>query len=99
MSGVLRFLTQASRTARRFSSSSTAFLPDCPFQPTTLQSILPVVNSDTAADVGWRSKQDRAEILSGVRRGQTLGSPISLQIRNRRLDELAAHDERRGEPA
>jgi len=28
-------------------------------------------------------EQDRAEILSGVRRGQTLGSPISLQIRNR----------------
>jgi chorismate synthase len=28
-------------------------------------------------------ESDRAEILSGVRRGQTLGSPISLQIRNR----------------
>ena len=28
-------------------------------------------------------EQDRAEILSGVRRGQTLGSPISLEIRNR----------------
>jgi chorismate synthase len=26
---------------------------------------------------------DRAEILSGVRRGQTLGSPIALQIRNK----------------
>jgi chorismate synthase len=28
-------------------------------------------------------EQDRAEILSGVRRGQTLGSPIALQITNR----------------
>lgn len=30
-----------------------------------------------------RIESDRAEILSGVRHGQTLGSPISLQIRNR----------------
>jgi chorismate synthase len=28
-------------------------------------------------------EQDRAEILSGVRRGQTMGSPIALVIRNR----------------
>src|SRR3989304_840005 len=28
-------------------------------------------------------EQDRAEILSGVRHGKTLGSPISLFIRNR----------------
>src|SRR6188472_3188802 len=28
-------------------------------------------------------EQDRAEILSGVRRGRTLGSPIALQIRNK----------------
>lgn len=28
-------------------------------------------------------EQDRAEILSGVRRGQTIGSPIALQIRNK----------------
>lgn len=28
-------------------------------------------------------EQDRAEILSGVRRGETLGSPIALQIRNK----------------
>ena len=28
-------------------------------------------------------EQDRAEILSGVRRGETLGSPIALLIRNR----------------
>ena len=28
-------------------------------------------------------EQDRAEILSGVRRGETLGSPITLQIKNR----------------
>jgi chorismate synthase len=28
-------------------------------------------------------EQDRAEILSGIRRGQTLGSPIALQIRNK----------------
>jgi chorismate synthase len=28
-------------------------------------------------------EQDRAEILSGVRRGETLGSPIALSIRNR----------------
>ena len=39
-------------------------------------------------------EQDRAEILSGVRRGETLGSPIALLIRNG-LGELAAHDERR----
>src|SRR5262245_4750722 len=31
-------------------------------------------------------EQDRAEILSGVRRGETLGSPITLQIRNRDWD-------------
>ncbi len=28
-------------------------------------------------------EQDRAEILSGVRRGETIGGPISLIIRNR----------------
>lgn len=28
-------------------------------------------------------EQDRAEILSGIRRGETLGSPIALQIRNK----------------
>jgi chorismate synthase len=28
-------------------------------------------------------EQDRAEVLSGVRRGETLGSPIALEIRNR----------------
>ena len=28
-------------------------------------------------------EQDRAEILSGIRRGETLGSPITLQIKNR----------------
>ncbi len=30
-----------------------------------------------------RIESDRAEILSGIRHGQTLGSPITLQIRNR----------------
>jgi chorismate synthase len=30
-----------------------------------------------------RIESDRAEILSGVRHGETLGSPIALQIRNR----------------
>jgi chorismate synthase len=30
-----------------------------------------------------RIESDRADILSGVRHGQTLGSPIALQIRNR----------------
>ena len=28
-------------------------------------------------------EQDRADILSGVRRGETLGSPVTLQIKNR----------------
>src|SRR5205809_7756941 len=28
-------------------------------------------------------EQDRAEILSGVRRGETMGGPIALTIRNR----------------
>ena len=40
-------------------------------------------------------EQDRAEILSGVRRGETLGSPIALADQEPRLVELAAHDERR----
>src|SRR5690606_29442936 len=30
-----------------------------------------------------RIESDRAEILSGVRFGETLGSPITLQVRNR----------------
>ena len=30
-----------------------------------------------------RIESDRAEILSGIRHGQTLGSPIALQVRNR----------------
>ena len=49
---------------------------------------------DIALDLGRRQlgygrgrrmviEQDRAEILSGVRRGQTLGSPITLQIKNK----------------
>ena len=41
-------------------------------------------------------EQDRAEILSGVRRGETLGGPIALLIPQPGLGELAAHDERRG---
>src|SRR5690348_2922413 len=28
-------------------------------------------------------EQDRANILSGIRRGETLGSPIALEIRNK----------------
>jgi chorismate synthase len=49
---------------------------------------------DLAADLARRQlgygrgrrmaiEKDRADILSGVRRGQTLGSPIALQIRNK----------------
>jgi chorismate synthase len=49
---------------------------------------------DIAVDLGRRQlgygrgrrmaiEQDRAEILSGVRRGETIGSPIALQIRNK----------------
>jgi chorismate synthase len=49
---------------------------------------------DLAIDLGRRQlgygrgrrmaiEQDRAEILSGLRRGETLGSPIALQIRNK----------------
>ena len=39
---------------------------------------------------------DRAEILSGVRRGQTLGSPIALQIKNKdwaKPYDVVIHDE------
>jgi len=55
---------------------------------------LPLAADDLAPDLARRQlgygrgrrmaiEKDRAEILSGVRRGQTLGSPITLQIRNR----------------
>ncbi|MEO7192129.1 MAG: chorismate synthase [Vicinamibacterales bacterium] len=55
---------------------------------------LPLGAADLAPDLARRQlgygrgrrmaiEQDRAEILSGVRRGQTLGSPIALEIRNR----------------
>jgi chorismate synthase len=55
---------------------------------------LPLGPADLAPDLARRQlgygrgrrmaiEQDRAEILSGVRRGQTLGSPIALQIRNK----------------
>src|SRR5688572_28712878 len=33
-----------------------------------------------------RIESDRAEILSGVRHGETLGSPIALRIQNRDWD-------------
>jgi len=44
-------------------------------------------------------ESDRAEILSGVRRGQTLGSPISLQIRNRDWDNWQHTMSLEAEPA
>src|SRR3954470_14017847 len=55
---------------------------------------LPLLAEDLAPDLARRQlgygrgrrmsiEQDRAEILSGVRRGQALGSPIALEIRNR----------------
>jgi chorismate synthase len=55
---------------------------------------LPLSADDIGADLARRQlgygrgrrmaiEQDRAEILSGVRRGETLGSPIALSIRNR----------------
>src|SRR5262252_2021201 len=55
---------------------------------------LTLAADDIAADLARRQlgygrgrrmavEQDRAEILSGVRRGETLGSPIALSIRNR----------------
>lgn len=55
---------------------------------------LPLTADDIAVDLARRQlgygrgrrmaiERDRAEILSGVRHGQTLGSPISLQISNR----------------
>ncbi len=55
---------------------------------------LPLTPEDLAPDLARRQlgygrgrrmaiERDRAEILSGVRRGETLGSPIALQIRNR----------------
>ena len=55
---------------------------------------LQVTAEELAVDLGRRQlgygrgrrmaiEQDRAEILSGVRRGETLGSPITLQIKNR----------------
>ena len=40
-------------------------------------------------------ESDRAEILSGVRRGETIGGPIALLDSRTRLGELAAHDARR----
>jgi len=55
---------------------------------------VPLSASDLAPDLARRQlgygrgrrmaiEQDRADIRSGVRRGQTLGSPIALEIRNR----------------
>jgi chorismate synthase len=55
---------------------------------------LPLSTEDLAADLARRQlgygrgrrmaiEKDRAEILSGVRRGETIGSPIALLIRNR----------------
>jgi len=55
---------------------------------------LPLAADDIAADLARRQlgygrgrrmsiERDRAEILSGVRHGETLGSPIALQIPNR----------------
>src|SRR3954447_18783116 len=55
---------------------------------------LPIAAEDLAVDLARRQlgygrgrrmaiEKDRAEILSGVRRGQTLGGPIALLIRNR----------------
>src|SRR5689334_19374638 len=55
---------------------------------------LPLSADDLAPDLARRQlgygrgrrmaiEKDRAEILSGVRRGETLGSPIALLIRNR----------------
>jgi chorismate synthase len=59
-----------------------------------MPSNVPVTAADINADLSRRMKgygrggrmkieQDQAEILGGIRRGKTLGSPISLLIRNR----------------
>ena len=39
-------------------------------------------------------ESDRAEILSGVRAGETIGGPIAMMIENRDWAELAVHDAR-----
>jgi len=55
---------------------------------------LPIAAEDLTRDLARRQlgygrgrrmaiEQDRAEILSGIRRGETIGSPIALLIRNR----------------
>ena len=44
-------------------------------------------------------ESDRAEILSGVRRGRTTGAPIALLIPQQGLGELAEDDARRGRDA
>ena len=70
---------------------------------------LPLAADDLARDLARRQlgygrgrrmaiEQDRAEILSGVRRGETIGSPIALLIAIA-TGQLATHDERRGRPA
>ena len=43
-------------------------------------------------------ESDRAEILSGVRAGETIGGPIAMLDRESRLGQLAADDARPAEP-
>ena len=40
-------------------------------------------------------ESDTAEVLSGVRKGETLGGPVALLDAQPRLDQLAEHDARR----
>lgn len=74
---------------------------------------LPLVAEDVNRELGRRQQgygrgrrmqieQDTIELLSGVRAGQTLGSPISMLIRNRdwrSWQEIMDPAEREGDPA
>ena len=77
------FSLPASRTAARSSSFSKASRPACRSISTPSPATSGAARAATGAAAAWRSSPTAREILSGVRAGETIGSPIAMMIENR----------------
>ena len=77
------FSPLVNHTAARWSSSSKASPPASRSTSTQSPPTSGVGRVATAAAAAWRSNRDRADILSGVRAGETIGGPIAMSIENR----------------
>jgi chorismate synthase len=80
---MLRFTTQANRTARLLVSVLEGMPAGLPLLASHIDGDLARRSRATGRGRRMQIERDTAEILSGVRAGETLGGPIAMLIRNR----------------